>query len=277
MSVVWESGVERGDRMADFLEQTYGSLAGAEVLDIGSGGGGISLAFARRCKSVTSADNLLESLLAVKARPDVEAQKNMRFTNLDAAALPFRAASFDLVILNGVIEWVGYGSPAEPARAVQLRCLREIRRVLRPGGRLYLGSENPWFPKHVLKDPHNSLPLVGLMPRPVKNLACRILKGRPYRNNIYSHWRLARMIRRAGFTAVQPFMPIYAYHFPFAIRSLDDPAAMLDAVQHLPADGLSPEYLKAGGGGPRTAWFYRTIIRLRLAKLLCHSLVEIAS
>jgi SAM-dependent methyltransferase len=52
------------------------------------------------------------------------------YVNLDAQALPFAGASYDAIIANHMLYHV-------PNRA---RALREIRRVLRPGGRFYAAT-----------------------------------------------------------------------------------------------------------------------------------------
>lgn len=59
-----------------------------------------------------------------------------------AASLPFAAASFDTVLCTQVIEHV-----PDPAEAI-----REIARVLRPGGRLILSAPQAWF---LHEEPHD--------------------------------------------------------------------------------------------------------------------------
>ncbi|MES9901301.1 MAG: methyltransferase domain-containing protein [Sedimenticola sp.] len=60
--------------------------------------------------------------------------------------LPFCRDTFDLVLSNHVIEHV-----TDPGLH-----LREIHRVLRPGGTLYLATPNRWWPREV----HSNLPLL---------------------------------------------------------------------------------------------------------------------
>ncbi len=56
--------------------------------------------------------------------------------------LPFPDASVDIVLLNGVLEWMGAAViNVSPAR-IQLEALKEIRRVLKPEGVIYIGIEN---------------------------------------------------------------------------------------------------------------------------------------
>lgn len=58
------------------------------------------------------------------------------FVATPAEAMPFPDHSFDGVLLNEVLEHV----------ADEVRALHEIRRVLAPGGFLFLMSPNRWFP-----------------------------------------------------------------------------------------------------------------------------------
>jgi SAM-dependent methyltransferase len=68
-----------------------------------------------------------------EARQHLAADGRFAFLVADARALPFRDASFDGVIANHML----YHVPDRPA------ALAEIRRVLRPGGRLFTATNGP--------------------------------------------------------------------------------------------------------------------------------------
>ena len=70
------------------------------------------------------------------ARERTPAGASVRFVEGTAEALPFAEDCFDGVLLNEVLEHV----------RDERRALREIRRVLRPGGYLVIMSPNRWFP-----------------------------------------------------------------------------------------------------------------------------------
>lgn len=114
------------DRLAGFLEQPD-----ARVIDIGAGTGNLALPALHRWPSlhVTAIDASREMLGAlqvmVQDRPPAERD---RFAGVVAFAdaLPYPEASFDVAMSSFVLQLV-------PNRA---RALREIRRVLRPGGML---------------------------------------------------------------------------------------------------------------------------------------------
>jgi len=93
---------------------------GKRVLDLCCGTGDIALALARAGADVTGADFTEEMLRVAEART-----KAVRWVRADALGLPFSDNSFDVVS-------VGYGlrNLADIERG-----LREILRVLKPGGR----------------------------------------------------------------------------------------------------------------------------------------------
>jgi demethylmenaquinone methyltransferase/2-methoxy-6-polyprenyl-1,4-benzoquinol methylase len=104
------------------------ALAGAaspRVLDLCCGSGDLCfLADERGAGSVTGADFTLP-MLAVARRRAAAGARRSRFVQADALALPFAAASFDVVTIS-----YGLRNIADIPRA-----LGEMRRVLAPGGR----------------------------------------------------------------------------------------------------------------------------------------------
>jgi SAM-dependent methyltransferase len=108
----------------DALDEA-GVGAGSSVLDIGCGSG-LALSLADQRGARTSGIDISAPLLAV-ARARVPAAE-LREGGLDV--LPFADASFDAVLAINALQFA-----ADPAGA-----LREVHRVLRPGGRLAIGG-----------------------------------------------------------------------------------------------------------------------------------------
>jgi len=120
----------------------------------------------------------------------------------------------DLAVLNGVLEWVGLNNEGRNPNAIQQQVLGEMFRVVRPGGWLYVGIENRWYPRTLLRDPHVGLPLVDALPRPLANVLSKAISKRPFQAYIYGHRKLRRMILGAGFSEVSVFSPFTGYQFP---------------------------------------------------------------
>lgn len=101
-----------------------GAGAGTRALDLACGTGDIAFALAERGARVTGLD--LTMRMVQLARAKMPPRPAVAFMTGDMMALPFADARFDLVT-------AGYGLRNVPSL---LPAIGEIRRVLRPGGRL---------------------------------------------------------------------------------------------------------------------------------------------
>lgn len=125
--------------LAEPVDKAIG-LSGKTVLDFGSGTGALAVAIALRGASVTATDPTRVSLDACEWRA--------RYFGLDAErvrtvalnvepGLPFPDGSFDMVTCNSVFEFI-------PERREEY--VRELVRVVKPGGHLVLSTENGLYP-----------------------------------------------------------------------------------------------------------------------------------
>lgn len=117
-------------------------LAGARVLDVGCGPGGVTADLAGQARVVVAAD--VDPAMVRRARKAVPAAHVMR---ADGRTLPFEDASFDAAVCNLVLLW----SP-QPDRLVA-----EMARVVRPGGTVLATMEPDYggkvhFPENPLID-----------------------------------------------------------------------------------------------------------------------------
>lgn len=119
----------RSAKVIQALERAGVAVAG-RVLDAGCGGGGTALSLAEEATFSVGLD-LLASFRSAGTRLQAEKRiQNAAFVQGDGERLPFREGSFDLIFSHSVIEHVGSAETY----------LRECRRVLRPGGVLYLST-----------------------------------------------------------------------------------------------------------------------------------------
>src|SRR5438046_2275836 len=127
----------RGQLMIKFLRSELGSLADKQVLDIGTGNGGITLAFADESRLTVGVDIDRQNCAVLQTASRLDHPlAHLHVLRAAGESLPFRSASFDLVIVNGVMEWVGKNARATSAE--QQRFLDDVARVLSPQGTLYL-------------------------------------------------------------------------------------------------------------------------------------------
>jgi ubiquinone/menaquinone biosynthesis C-methylase UbiE len=121
-------------RITDKLEEALilESLAraqGLRVLDVGCGDGFLAVRQAESGAELTGIDAEARMLAAAQERADVT-QMPLRLIEGDACELPLADATFDVVVAVTVRCSVPNAQPV----------LREIARVMRPGGRLVIGE-----------------------------------------------------------------------------------------------------------------------------------------
>ncbi|HXC54928.1 MAG TPA: class I SAM-dependent methyltransferase [Rhizomicrobium sp.] len=106
--------------------------SGQRVLDVAAGNGNATLAAARRFADVVSTDYV--GALLERGRERAKAERlAVRFQEADAEALPFEAASFDVVLST-------FGVMFTPNQEL---AARELLRVCRPGGKIGLANWTP--------------------------------------------------------------------------------------------------------------------------------------
>ena len=155
------------------------ALEESSVLDLGAGSGLLTRYLQPYCRSIVAADR-------DTAPFDVT---GVAIERIRGVALPFDSSSFDIVIYNHVIEHVG-------DRSLQHQALKEILRVLVPGGHLYLAVPNRW----ALIEPHYRLPLLSWLPQPLADaFVRRFRRGSWYDCNPLGRTELMNLMCAAGF------------------------------------------------------------------------------
>lgn len=194
------------------------------ALDLGAGSGVIAGALSKRFRTVMAIERDARWCEFMRRR-FTEDSANVRVVNGSAMAIPQEAAGADLVVVNGVLEWVGHSDdPAIKRRtpySVQLDFLRGIHRVLRSGGRIGIAIENRYHYENFRGAmPHGELPYAAVLPRPIAELLTRVRLGESYRTWIYGTAGYRRLLRAAGFSRVEIHAALPSYHRPVSVVSL---------------------------------------------------------
>lgn len=138
---VWHERIFEGDPTHDdagspwyqLVREQIGAVAGLRILEVACGRGGFSNDLAHAGACVTGCDfSFVAVSVAEKKVQAAISRPPVTFLQGDAQNLPFADDSFDLVISCETIEHV----PDAP------KALREMRRVSRPGGKLFLTTPN---------------------------------------------------------------------------------------------------------------------------------------
>src|SRR5262245_34667852 len=124
----WLFGSRRFSRAIEFriVTRWLGRRRGL-ALDLAAGNGEFAVQLALRGFRVIAVDIAVDALVDARASD----MQDVKWIGGDARALPFADGSFDVVVCNSALEHV-----ADEGGAVA-----EIRRVLKPGGRLILTTD----------------------------------------------------------------------------------------------------------------------------------------
>ena len=188
------------------------------ALDVGAGSGVIASELGRRFDRAIAVeqDERWCRFMAQRFQQDGLA---VDVIHGSALQLPPTVANVDLAVVNGVLEWVAVGDSPEARsgspRDVQLRFLRTLRSVLRPGGRIGIAIENRLHYEYFRGvSPHGELPYVAVLPRPLAEAITRRRRGNHYRTWIYGARGYTRLLHDAGFTGIEIFAALPTYHVP---------------------------------------------------------------
>ena len=211
------------------------------ILDAGSMWGGMTIPAAKHHRDVYALDKTVETLEFLDIRAKQMGLHNIHPVAADLnSRLPFPDGMFDLVVLNGVLEWLGvtdevilekhwegrFNKTTKQIKSpdeMQENALSEMFRVLKPGGALYIGVENRFGIQYFLgmPDDHINVKFVTFLPRAIASFITRIRKGVPYRNYIYSPGQLKKLLRNSGFRRADVFSEFPHYNTVDSVTPFD--------------------------------------------------------
>jgi SAM-dependent methyltransferase len=176
-----EISLDRGRFVLSVIEKKI-SCENLTILDLGSGQGGTAKVLSKKNKVISLDLNLLR----LKIQED--SANTIQRVNGDALNIPFRPASFDLIILQDVIEHV-----------VDSKLLMEnLYGLLKEKGLIYLSTPNKFSLFNIISDPHWGLPLLSLFSR--ESIRKYFLKN--FRNSEYERKDIAQLLSLNELTAL---------------------------------------------------------------------------
>ena len=169
-------------------------LQGVRVLEVGCGPGITTVEMAKRGHSVYAVDTVPAMIdLTRKHAADSHVEQRVQTMLGDIHNLCFPDDFFDLVVVVGVTEWVD--SLERP--------MRELIRVLKPGGFAIVTGDNTWSLNFVADPLRN--PAIGPLKRWVQRVLRRFGRGPKARCRLRSVRQLDTAIGTAGLELIRRF------------------------------------------------------------------------
>ena len=170
----------KADKVIAILDDYLDDISSLSILDVSCSTGLMPRRYAPHFAKVTGVDIDEGAVAFAKEHNDLP---NVEFHVMDALHTTFPDDSFDIVVCNQMYEHV--------PDARQL--LREIRRILVPGGVCYFGATNRL---KVIETHYGRIPFLSYLPKPLANAYLKILgRGNRYYENLHTYWTLKRMCR----------------------------------------------------------------------------------
>jgi len=192
------------------------------ALDIQGGGGAPATAWGRHFEFVHHLDPAGAGGAGGRASRGESGTAHIATARASPCALPYRNEAFDCVIWEGALKQWGTTPRRTDLTAILGQVFGECRRVLRPGGCLYLGIAVAAWPGRPVGAGRLVAGLTRILGRHVGTML-RSELPQPVSDGVRRLDRLSlvrtmrRLLRQAGFSSVQVFYIDPSYHQPWGI------------------------------------------------------------
>ncbi len=183
----WEKKMTDSKALVNDFKKRVGDVRGKKIIDLGSGNGCISIAFALDGAEVYGVE--IEDELISLAREYATSYNVKPHFELyaDGGNLPYPDGFFDYAVSTSVLEHTTYPE----------KYLSEAFRVLKNNGSLYLGFPNKLWPKET----HTGLWLLTYIPSFLRPILIKIFRKNPLTENnlhFYTYFNLQKMLKKSG-------------------------------------------------------------------------------
>ncbi len=192
------------------------------VLDIGAGMGRSTVPLARVAGTVVAFDQSTLRMRYLARRLKKEGLENVQIFVGDIFSLPIADGTFDVIAMNGILEWVGLSKKFTSADEAQKECLRICARLLKKDGTLYVGIENRIAAAYLKAADHGGLMYTSFMPRFIARKYTELRQGRDYRTYTYSKEGYDKLFRSSGYTDINFLMSYPGYNLPRIVWPYDN-------------------------------------------------------
>ncbi|HLP44007.1 MAG TPA: class I SAM-dependent methyltransferase [Candidatus Nanoarchaeia archaeon] len=230
----------------------------SKVLDAGAGMGRITIPLARVVNKVVSLDNSFLRLKYLKLRAKQEGLNNIEVLVGDIFDSPFEKESFDLIVMNGLLEWVGATTRYPDPRVAQIESLKICKGLLKKDGVLYIGIENRAALAYLRGADHLGIYYTSYMPRFLANWYTKLRKGRKYDTYTYTKAGYEKLLKEAGLTNYEFYLPYPGYNMPRVMIPYTNLDALAYTIQSLmSAKGKRAALVRLIGKSRLMIWIYR--------------------
>lgn len=195
------------------------------VLDIGGGHGLISTALARSVAQVYTIEKIRSQaeFIAVRAKQDSIANLTVACGGANCI-FPYKSASFDLIVANGVFEWVGYETSYEKVAHQQKLFLLEIARMLKPGGVVWLTTKNKYSLSMILSRTinNNYIPLISILPDDAINFIAKCFGKGEYLSGLKYVNGYLNLFKSCGFKNKSIWVPLPSVRYPAELVAFNE-------------------------------------------------------
>jgi len=193
------------------------------VLEIGASMGQHSRFIAQRCHHLEALEVVPEQAAFAKLWCEQSGQSNVNVSAGGAdGILPYKTGSFDILIINYVLEWSASRSSLPPSD-YHFHLLTECLRVIKPGGVMFLSTKNRYNIELLVGgiDEHFNFRFGSSLPRWLANVIGAFVKSNNPRGHLHSRNAIESLFAKVGFTNLRPFLCLPDARRPKTIDSFD--------------------------------------------------------